>query len=119
MIDAVAQLLLRLDIHGRIKVVSKSGYRDCWHQAAMGTRFCGATMWKHAPSRHRLEKASRILEDGDLWAVATSDLFWDRIVEISDLGEQEVYGCLVAGMPSLVAQGTFVLGLPAVCCRMV
>ncbi|GAB3211986.1 LAGLIDADG family homing endonuclease [Nocardia tengchongensis] len=186
LIDDVAQLLLRLDIHGRIKVVSKSGYRDCWHlnidgvdnqltfiddigvngargrsaaalrtelepitsntnvdtvpkqvwdrvrrqlaakgtshrdfQAAMGTRFCGATMWKHAPSRHRLEKASRILEDGDLWAVATSDLFWDRIVEISDLGEQEVYGCLVAGMPSLVAQGTFVLGLPAVCCRMV
>ncbi|MGV0788874.1 replicative DNA helicase [Mycolicibacterium sp. XJ2] len=59
--------------------------------AAMGTKFCGSTMWKHAPSRSRLHRAAALLEDREIHDLATNDVFWDEIVEIASIGEQDVY----------------------------
>jgi replicative DNA helicase len=73
--------------------------------AAIGTQFCGSTMWKHAPSRPRLHRAAALLEDREIHAMATSDVFWDQIVEISSIGEQDVYDGTVAGAHNFVAQG--------------
>ena len=73
--------------------------------AAMGSRFCGSTMWKHAPSRSRLARAAAVLHDADLEMLATNDVFWDRIVEIESVGEQEVYDATVPGTHSFVADG--------------
>jgi replicative DNA helicase len=73
--------------------------------AAMGTQFCGATMWKRAPSRSRLHRASALLEDRDMHALATSDVFWDQIVEITSIGVQDVYDGTVPGTNNFVAQG--------------
>ena len=50
--------------------------------AAMGTPFCGSTMWKHAPSRERLGRVAEILGDADLEMQAVNDLLWDEIVSI-------------------------------------
>ena len=33
--------------------------------AAMGSRFCGSTMWKHAPSRSRLARVAAVLHDAE------------------------------------------------------
>jgi len=73
--------------------------------AAMGTKFCGSTMWKHAPSRGRLHRAAALLEDREIHALATSDVFWDQIVEISGLGEMDVYDGTVDGTHNFVANG--------------
>jgi replicative DNA helicase len=73
--------------------------------AAMGSRFCGSTMWKHAPSRSRLARAAAALHDADLDMLATNDVFWDGIVEIQSLGDQEVYDATVPGTHSFVADG--------------
>jgi replicative DNA helicase len=73
--------------------------------AAMGTQFCGSTMWKHAPSRSRLHRAAALLDDQKIHDLATSDVFWDQIVEISSVGEQDVYDGTVAGTHNFVAQG--------------
>ncbi|MGY2006862.1 replicative DNA helicase [Nocardia gipuzkoensis] len=172
LIDDVAQLLLRLGVHGRIKKVPKTGYRDCWHltidgsenqtiflrdigvhgergrsarevlaelepmardtnvdtvprevwskvrtllaaksmthrefSAAMGSRFCGSTMWKHSPSRSRLARVAAVLEDAEIEMFASNDVFWDKIVEITSLGEQDVFDGTVPGTHNFVAQG--------------
>jgi replicative DNA helicase len=73
--------------------------------AAMGTKFCGSTMWKHAPSRTRLHRAAALLEDRDVHVLATSDVFWDQIVELTSLGEMDVYDGTVDGTHNFVANG--------------
>ncbi|MER7454183.1 replicative DNA helicase [Nocardia beijingensis] len=172
LIDDVVQLLLRLGVHGRIKKVAKTGYRDCWHltidgaenqtiflrdigvhgargqsaraalaqlepmtrntnvdtvprevwskvrtllsakgmthrefSAAMGSRFCGSTMWRHSPSRSRLARVAAVLEDAEIEMFGTNDVFWDKIVDITSLGEQDVYDGTVPGTHNFVAQG--------------
>ncbi|MFQ2840221.1 replicative DNA helicase [Mycobacterium gordonae] len=172
LIDDVAQLLLRMGVFARIKLVKKVGYRDSWHlyiygaenqvrflrhvgvhggksvaaqevlshleglvrnpnqdtvplavwdrvrnalsakqmthrqfAAAMGTQFCGSTMWKHSPSRSRLHRAAALLEDNDIHVLATSDVYWDTIVEITSIGEHDVYDGTVDGTHNFVANG--------------
>ncbi len=73
--------------------------------AAMGTKFSGSTMWKHAPSRSRLHRAAASLEDHEIHDLATSDVFWDQIVEITSLGEMDVYDGTVYGTHNFVANG--------------
>ena len=72
---------------------------------AMNTKFCGSTMWKHAPSRDRLHRVSMVLEDRDLHDLATNHVFWDEIVEITSVGHQDVYDGTVPGTHNFVAQG--------------
>jgi replicative DNA helicase len=73
--------------------------------AAMGTQFCGSTMWKSAPGRKRLHRAAALLKDADLHDLATNDVHWDSIVEIESIGMQDVYDGTVPGTHSFVAQG--------------
>jgi replicative DNA helicase len=73
--------------------------------AALGTRFCGSTMWKHAPSRARLARVSTILNDAELEMMATNDVFWDEIASVESIGEQPVYDATVLGSHNFVANG--------------
>lgn len=73
--------------------------------AAMGTKFCGSAMWKHAPSRLRLHRAAAVLDDLELHDLARNDVFWDEIVEITSIGEHDVYDGTVPGTHNFVAQG--------------
>jgi replicative DNA helicase len=71
--------------------------------AAMGTKFCGSTMWKHAPSRPRLHRGAALLDDSELHDMTTNDVFWDQIVEITSIGDQDVYDGTVSGTHNFVA----------------
>ena len=71
--------------------------------AAMGSRFCGSTMWKHSPSRSRLARVAEVLADDDITMLATNDVFWDEIVEITSIGEHDVYDGTVSGAHNFVA----------------
>ncbi|MGH3960924.1 replicative DNA helicase [Mycobacterium sp.] len=73
--------------------------------AAMGTKFCGSTLWKHAPSRGRLHRVAALLEDREIHALATTDVFWDQIVDITSIGEQDVYDGTVCETHNFVANG--------------
>jgi replicative DNA helicase len=73
--------------------------------AAMGSRFCGSRMWKHAPSRSRLARVAEVLHDAELDMLATNDMFWDKIVEVVSLGDQEVFDATVPGTENFVADG--------------
>lgn len=73
--------------------------------SAMGIQFCGSTMWKRSPSRSRLHRAAALLDDREIHALATSDVYWDTVVEITSLGEQDVYDGTVSGTHNFVANG--------------
>ena len=73
--------------------------------AAMGTQFCGSSMWKSAPSRERLGRVAAVLDDADLSMIATNDVFWDEIASVTSLGEQPVYDATVPGTSNFVANG--------------
>jgi len=72
---------------------------------AMGTQYCGTTLWKHAPSRTRLSKVATVLDDVELDLLATNDVFWDEIASVTSLGEHEVYDATVAETHSFIANG--------------
>jgi replicative DNA helicase len=72
---------------------------------AMRIKFCGSTMWKHSPSRGRLHRAAAILDDRSLHDLTTNDVFWDKIVEITSGGQQDMYRVAVAGADNLVVHG--------------
>ena len=71
----------------------------------MGTQYCGSIMWKYEPSRARLHRVASLLSDRDLHDTATNDVFWDRIVEITSIGEHDVFDGTVPGTNCFVAQG--------------
>jgi len=72
---------------------------------ALGTQFCGSTLWKHAPSRERLGRVATILDDAELEMIATNDVFWDEIASVETVGEQPVYDATVLGTHNFVANG--------------
>jgi len=76
--------------------------------AALGTKFCGSTLWKHAPSRERLSRVAAILDDADLEMIATNDVFWDEVTSVESLGMKPVYDATVAGAHNFVANGVSV-----------
>ncbi len=75
---------------------------------AMQTKFCGSTMWKHSPSRGRLHRAAAVLDDRTLHDLTNNDVFWDKVVEISSVGEREVYRITVVDADNVVVQGVSV-----------
>ena len=74
-------------------------------QAAIGTHYCGTTLYECCPSRARLFRCANALDSAVLRAVATSDIYWDRIVSVEPLGPQPVYDATVKGTHNFIADG--------------
>jgi replicative DNA helicase len=86
-------------------VLAERGMTHRQFAAAMGTKFCGNSMWKHSPSRDRIARAAAILHDHELEMLATNDVTWDKIVCIEPDGVETVYDATVAGAHNFVANG--------------
>ena len=74
-------------------------------QAAIGTHYCGTTLYKSCPSRERLLRCADALKSDLLRAAASSDVSWDRIVSIKPLGPQPVFDATVKGTHNFIADG--------------
>jgi replicative DNA helicase len=74
-------------------------------QAAIGTRYCGTTLYKSCPSRERLMRCAEALDSEMLREIASSDVYWDRIVGVEPLGSQPVYDATVKGTHNFIADG--------------
>jgi len=70
-----------------------------------GTSYGGTSHFGFAPSREHVADYARILNDDALNALATSDLFWDTVVEIEDAGMADVFDLAVPGTHSWLADG--------------
>jgi replicative DNA helicase len=85
------------------KVLANRNWTEQDFALATGTWFDGSKMWTHAPGRKRLHRIAKLFEDRGLHDLATNDVFWDRIVEITSVGEQDVYDGTVSGTHNFVA----------------
>jgi replicative DNA helicase len=72
---------------------------------AIGTQFCGSALWKHAPSRQRLGRIAQVLESEELEIMAVNDLLWDEVIEITPLGEKQVFDATVLDTHNFIANG--------------
>jgi replicative DNA helicase len=98
-----------VDVWDKVKaVLLEQGKTRREFAAAMGTSFCGSTMWKHAPSRERLARVAAVLDDGALALEATNDVLWDRVVAIEADGVEEVFDATVVGNHNFIADGVAV-----------
>ena len=53
--------------------------------------------WHISPGRKTVHRVAAALDDRKLHDLAKSDVFWDEIIEITSIGEQDVYDGTVAG----------------------
>jgi replicative DNA helicase len=83
----------------------RAGLTERRFQAAIGTHYCGATLYKSCPSRERLMRCADALDSDKLREIASSDVFWDKIVSIEPLGPQPVYDATVKETHNFVANG--------------
>jgi replicative DNA helicase len=84
----------------------RAGRTERQLQAAIGTNYCGTALYKSCPSRERLMRCAEALGSDSLREIASSDLFWDKIVSIEPLGPQPVYDATVKETHNFVANGT-------------
>jgi replicative DNA helicase len=82
-----------------------AGMSERAFQAAIGTQYCGSTLYKSAPSRTRLARIAQVLHERRLRDLAMDDLCWDEIVAIEPIGERDVYDATVDQHHSFVAEG--------------
>jgi len=80
---------------------------------ALGEQYCGGYLLgtearPRCSSRSRLERIARATDSKELAAIASSDVFWDEVVEITSVGEREVYDATVLGTHNFVANGVVV-----------
>ncbi len=85
----------------------RAGLTEREFQAAIGTHYCGTTLYKSCPSRERLTRCADVLGSQMLRDIASSDLFWDRVVSIESLGVHPVYDATVKETHNFVANGIF------------
>ena len=86
-------------------ILAEKGMTHRAFAAAMGSAFCGSTMWKHAPSRERLGRVAEVLGDADLEMQAVNDILWDEVVSIDQGADEEVFDATVLGGHNFVADG--------------
>jgi replicative DNA helicase len=84
---------------------ARAGLTERQFQAAIGTHFCGSTLYKSCPSRARLLRCADALDSEILREAASSDVYWDKIVAIEPLGPQPVYDATVKGTHNFIAGG--------------
>ena len=83
----------------------RAGLTERQFQAAIGTHYCGTALYKTCPSRERLMRCAEVLGSETLREIASSDLYWDRIVSIEPLGLHAVYDATVKGTHNFIADG--------------
>jgi replicative DNA helicase len=72
--------------------------------SALGLKSVG-NLFAGAPTRDRLASVAGVLDSAELDLMATNDIFWDSVVEIASIGEEEVYDATVLGTHNFVAEG--------------
>jgi len=73
--------------------------------ALRGTSYGGSGQFAFAPSRILLAEYANLLDDDALRRMASSDLFWDRVVDLRADGNEEVFDLTVPGLSSWLADG--------------
>jgi replicative DNA helicase len=93
-------------VWGRVRrLMADKGITTRRFAAELGTAGCGSALFADEPSRARLGRVAEIVDDDVLRALASSDVFWDRVVAVEPRGVAMVYDATVEGTHNFVANG--------------
>ena len=97
---------LPVEVFAQVKAAMRErGISQRTMAAMRGTSYGGNSHFAFAPSREVVAGYAAILEDDALRLWAENDLFWDRVVEVSPDGSEEVFDLTVPGPSSWLADG--------------
>ncbi len=65
--------------------------------------YAGSSLFKKGISRNRLSRIEHFLPDANIFNLAHSDIYWDKIKSITSLGEEDVYDATVLEVHNFVA----------------
>ncbi|MEV0901548.1 replicative DNA helicase [Actinoplanes sp. NPDC049802] len=86
-------------------ILAERGLTHRQFASVTGTRSSGFVLWEHDPSRDRIARVAAVLEDNELEMLATNDVTWDEIVDITADGVETVYDATVVGAHNFIADG--------------
>ncbi|HTQ17035.1 replicative DNA helicase [Mycobacterium sp.] len=94
-----------VEVWGRVReALARSSVSRTKFRTVARVEVCESRMG-HAPGRPLLHRIASALEDSEIHSLATSDAYWDTIVEITSIGEQDVYDGTVSGTHNFVVNG--------------
>lgn len=97
---------LPVEIFDRVNLAMQEQGVSKRQMAAMrGTSYGGTSHFRFAPSRDVIESYATLLNDNELKSECENDLFWDRVISIELIGEQDVYDLTVPGLANWLADG--------------
>jgi replicative DNA helicase len=73
-------------------------------QGALGQAYCGSTLYTRNLSRERASRVAEVVGCDALRRLATSDIYWDRIVSVEPDGVEEVFDLTVDGLHNFIAE---------------
>ncbi|MFA5433300.1 MAG: replicative DNA helicase [Candidatus Paceibacterota bacterium] len=79
-------------------LVSWRGFAD-----KLDISYNGAALLRNGISRERMSRISFALKDSELSKLANSDIYWDKVDTIKELGLEDVYDAMVEGLHNFVA----------------
>ncbi len=91
--------------HIRGKSLAAAGISARDLAASLEMSNCGSELYRSGCSRARLERVAAITGDTWLSDLATSDVLWDRLVELEPLGSVEVFDATVEPHHNFFANG--------------
>ena len=74
-------------------------------QRVVGSRYSGSSFYRHAPSRTKFVRVATAVGEPRLEQLATSDMFWDRVISIEPIGLAEVFDATVLDTHNFIADG--------------
>lgn len=97
---------LPMEIFDQVKSVMKAQGVSQRQMAAMrGTSYGGIAHFNFAPSRNVVKSYAELLQNEQLNQATESNLFWDRIVSMTPIGDQSVYDLTVPKHANWLADG--------------
>jgi replicative DNA helicase len=89
---------------------AKEKFQLSWREVCSGinTAYCGSSLFKNGISRKRMKSLYNVLPSRDLLALAESDVYWDEIMSIEELGIEDVYDATVENVHNFVANDILV-----------
>lgn len=90
------------------KIRAEKGSSERTFQRALGTQYCGSTLYKSNISRNRLNRVAVLLDDKSLLFYAESDIQWERIKRIEYVGKEMTYDIHVETHHNFVANNLII-----------
>jgi replicative DNA helicase len=91
-----------------VPAMSAKGLTTRQMQAAIGTSYCGMTLYKTDLGRERAARVAHAVESEPLHRLALSDVYWDKVASIESAGQTAVYDLTVDRLHNFVAENVIV-----------